>query len=42
LIAQVVFDQCESKKLPFLELGELTPKGFDQPIRVYELKWAEA
>ena len=41
LVAQVVFDQCEGKKLPFLDLGEITPKGFDQPIRVYELNWAE-
>lgn len=40
LVAQVVFDQCEGKKLPFLDLGEITPKGFDQPIRVYELNWA--
>jgi len=42
LVAQVVFDQCDSKKLSFLDLGEVTPKGFDQPIRVYELNWAEA
>jgi len=42
LVAQVVFDQCEGKKSPFLELGEVTPKGFDQPIRVYELNWAGA
>jgi class 3 adenylate cyclase len=40
LVAQVVFDQCEGKKLPFLDLGEITPKGFDQPIRLYELNWA--
>ena len=42
LAAQVVFDQCEDKKLPFRDLGEVTPKGFDQPVRVYELNWAEA
>jgi len=42
LLAQVVFDQCDSKKLSFLDLGEVTPKGFDQPIRVYELNWAKA
>jgi len=42
LVAQVVFDQCEGKKSSFLELGEVTPKGFDQPIRVYELNWAGA
>jgi len=42
LVAQVVFDHCEGKKSPFLELGEVTPKGFHQPIRVYELNWAGA
>ena len=42
LAAQVVFDQCDGKKLPFLDLGEVTLKGFDQPIRVYELNWTEA
>ena len=41
LVAHVVFDQCEGKKLPFLDLGDVTPKGFDQPVRVYELNWAE-
>jgi class 3 adenylate cyclase len=40
LVAQMVFDQCEGKRLPFLELGEVTPKGFDQSVRVYELNWA--
>jgi class 3 adenylate cyclase len=42
LVAQVVFDQCASKKMPFLDLGEMTPKGFDQAIRVFELNWEEA
>ena len=42
LVAQVVIDQCERKELPFLDLGEVTPKGFDHAIRVYELKWKEA
>ena len=42
LVAQVVVDQCQGKKLPFSDLGEITPKGFDHAIRVYELKWTEA
>ena len=42
LVAQVVLDQCERKELPFLDLGEVTPKGFDHAVRVYELKWEEA
>jgi hypothetical protein len=27
--------------VPFLDLGEVTPKGFDHAIRVYEVKWTE-
>ena len=41
LVAKVVFDQCEGEKLSFLDLGEVTLKGFDQPIHVYDLNWAE-
>ena len=40
--SNVVLDHCERKELPFLDLGEVTPKGFDHAIRVYELKWEEA
>ncbi len=42
LAAQVVKDQCQSKILPFSAVGEVTPRGFDQAIRVYEVKWAMA
>ena len=42
LVAQVVLDQCQGKELPFSDLGQVTPKGFDHAIRVHELKWAEA
>ena len=41
LVAQVVLDQCRGKEVPFLDLGEVTPKGFDHAIRVYEVKWTE-
>jgi class 3 adenylate cyclase len=41
LVAQVVLDQCRGKEVPFLNLGEVTPKGFDHAIRVYEVKWTE-
>jgi class 3 adenylate cyclase len=40
LVAQVVRDQCQGKELPFSDLGEITPKGFDRAVRVYEVKWA--
>lgn len=42
LVAQVVFDQCKRKELPFLDLGEVVPKGFDHAIQVYDLKWETA
>jgi class 3 adenylate cyclase len=42
LVDQVVLDQWQGKELPFSDLGEVTPKGFDQAIRVYEVKWTEA
>jgi class 3 adenylate cyclase len=41
VVAQVVLDQCQGKELPFLDLGEVTPKGFDHAIRVYEVNWTE-
>jgi class 3 adenylate cyclase len=42
LVDQVVLDQSQGKELPFSDLGEVTPKGFDHAIRVYEVKWTEA
>jgi class 3 adenylate cyclase len=41
LVDQVVLDQCSGTNLPFSDLGEVTPKGFDHAIRVYEVKWTE-
>jgi class 3 adenylate cyclase len=38
VIDQVVLDQCQAKELPVSDLGEVTPKGFDHPVRVYEIK----
>lgn len=39
LVAPVVRDLCRDTALRFSELGEITPKGFDQAIRVYEVEW---
>jgi class 3 adenylate cyclase len=39
LIDQVVLDQWSGKQLPFSDLGEVTPKGFDHAVRVYEVQW---
>lgn len=42
LVAQVVRDLCQGKPLPFADSGEITPKGFDQAVRVYEVAWRKA
>ena len=42
LIDRVVLDQWTGDRLPFSDLGEITPKGFDRAIRVYEVQWAQA
>lgn len=42
LVAQLVVEQCQGATLPFSDLRELTPKGFDRAIPVYEVKWMEA
>jgi class 3 adenylate cyclase len=42
LFDQLVLDQCSGNQLPFADLGEVTPKGFDHPIRVYEVDWMQA
>jgi class 3 adenylate cyclase len=39
LVDQVVLDQSQGKELSFLDLGEVTPKGFDHAVRVYEVNW---
>ena len=42
LVDQVMLDQWQGKELPFSDLGEVTPKGFDHAVRVYEVNWTEA
>jgi class 3 adenylate cyclase len=42
LIDQVVLDQWSGKQLPFSDLGEVTPKGFNHAVRVYEVQWMQA
>ena len=39
LAAQIVRDECPPRQYAFTDLGEITPKGFDNPIHVYEVKW---
>jgi class 3 adenylate cyclase len=42
LVDGVVYDQATDRRLPFSDLGEVTPKGFDHPIRLYEVQWTPA
>jgi class 3 adenylate cyclase len=42
LIDQIVLDQWSGNQLPFSDLGEVTPKGFDHAVRVYEINWTKA
>jgi class 3 adenylate cyclase len=42
LIDQVVVDQWPGKALPLSDLGEVTPRGFDHAIRVYEVNWTQS
>ena len=42
LVDQVVLDQWQNKELPLSDLGEVTPKGFDHAVRVYEVNWTKA
>jgi class 3 adenylate cyclase len=39
LTASVIRDLCLGKPFPFVDQGEETFKGFDQPMRVYEVEW---
>jgi class 3 adenylate cyclase len=39
LVASVIRDLCIGKQFPFVDHGESTLKGFDQPLRMYEVEW---
>jgi class 3 adenylate cyclase len=41
LMDQVVLDQWSGNQVPFSDLGEVTPKGFDHAVRVYEVQWMQ-
>jgi len=41
LVSNVVAELCEGKLLPFEDLGELTLKGFDHPVRAHVVNWIE-
>lgn len=42
LVSNVVAELCEGKALPFEDLGEVTLKGFDHPVRAHAVTWTSA
>jgi len=42
LVSNVVAELCQGKVLAFEDLGEITLKGFDQPVRAHAVNWSEA
>ncbi|OBG65892.1 nickel-binding protein [Mycobacterium sp. E2989] len=39
LVSNVVAELCEGKMLPFQNLGEVSLKGFEQPVRTHAVAW---
>jgi class 3 adenylate cyclase len=42
LVSNVVAELCLGKGLPFKNLGDVSVKGFDRPIRVHAVEWSGA
>jgi len=40
VVSNVVAELCAGKALPFEDLGEVTLKGFEQPVRAHAVTWA--
>ena len=40
LVSSAVAELCVGKTLPFQEVGEVTLKGFDRPVRAHAVTWA--
>jgi class 3 adenylate cyclase len=42
LVANAVRELCAGKGFPFADRGEFVAKGFEEPARVYVVKWGDA
>ncbi len=42
LVSDVVRQLAKGKDFLFADRGETSLKGFDEPVRLYEVKWREA
>ena len=41
LVAHVVWELCMGKNLLFADSGETTLRGFEDPVRLYEVRWRD-
>jgi class 3 adenylate cyclase len=41
LVSTAVAELCVGKTLPFQDVGEVTLKGFENPIRVHAVRWSD-
>jgi adenylate cyclase len=41
LVSNVVRELAEGKQFLFADRGEVVLKGFDEPVRLYEVRWRE-
>jgi len=39
LVANAVRELCAGKGFSFLDRGQFMAKGFEEPVRVYEVQW---
>ena len=42
LVSNVVRELAMGKGFLFSDIGEVVPKGFEEPVRLYEVRWREA
>jgi len=40
-VADTLRGLCSGKGFAFADRGEFTAKGFEEPVRVYEVRWRE-
>ena len=41
LVANVVTELAAGKGFPFADRGEVALRGFEDPVRLYEVRWRE-
>lgn len=39
LAAELVRNLCDVETISFVDIGQITPKGFTEPITLYEVQW---